>query len=98
MAPGSSWTRASFSKPFFWNFTRSLLGWSLWIPPAIWFNNNVGELTWINGPSMHPYLNEDYNQTLRKYVCWQQKMYARDNLQHGMIITFWYVLLSRSLL
>lgn len=62
-----------------------------WIPAAIFFNEHVGELTWIHGASMFPYLNTGYNQELTKDICWNNKWNPKEGLQRGMIISFRYV-------
>jgi len=59
-----------------------------WIPAVIFFNGNVGEVTWINGPSMYPYLNTSYNEDLKKDVCWISKWNPTRNLERGMLVSF----------
>lgn len=54
----------------------------------IFVNDHVFELTRIRGPSMYPYLNDRYNETTAKDVCFTWKWYAQNNLQRGMIVTF----------
>jgi inner membrane protease subunit 2 len=88
MALGSAWARAGSDQRFLRQFSWHLWRWATWIPPIIWFKEYVGEFTVINGPSMYPFLNENYNESLRRNVCWVQKLYAQDNLQRGMVVTF----------
>lgn len=56
----------------------------------IWFNTFVAEVTLIEGPSMYPFLNAGYNETLRRDLCLNWKWYAREKLARGMIVTFRY--------
>ena len=101
MALGSLWARVmsrptfarSFSplarfSPFTRQFTRYLFGFATWIPVLIVFNANVAEITLINGPSMMPYLNSGYNETLRRDVCLTWKFLADSHLHRGMVVTF----------
>lgn len=37
---------------------------------------------------MYPYLNENYNETRFGDVCLTWRLYAQQNLQRGMIVTF----------
>jgi inner membrane protease subunit 2 len=91
MALGSLWARvtgrAPFS-PFTRQFSRYLFGFATWVPVLIIFNTNVAEVTLIDGPSMYPFLNTRYNESLRRDLCLNWKLYAQDNLQRGMIVTF----------
>jgi len=61
-----------------------------WIPAVIFFNENVGEVTNINGPSMYPYLNTSYNETLTKDRGWVNKWRPAEKLKRGMLVSFWY--------
>lgn len=53
------------------------------------FNDYVLEFTKINGPSMYPFLNAERDQTLRRDIVLNFKYGAQDDLQRGMIVTFW---------
>jgi inner membrane protease subunit 2 len=64
------------------------LGFATWVPVVIWFNTTVAELTRINGPSMYPFLNTRYNESLSRDLCLNWKLYAQDDLRRGMIVTF----------
>lgn len=59
-----------------------------WLPVAVFVNNHVVELNWINGPSMAPLFNERHNETTRRDVCLSRKYRAQKNLQRGMVVTF----------
>ena len=59
-----------------------------WTPAIIFFNEHVGEIGRINGPSMYPYLNTSYNESLKKDLCWINKWNPTSNLQRGMIVAF----------
>jgi inner membrane protease subunit 2 len=54
----------------------------------IWFNNNVAEVTLIQGPSMYPFLNDRVNESLRRDLVLNYKLYAQEKLARGMIVTF----------
>lgn len=54
----------------------------------VWFNTNVAEVTLIEGPSMYPFLNTNYNQSTRRDLCLNWKLYAQEHLGRGMIVTF----------
>ena len=88
MTVGSSWTRARSLRPFLGRFSHYFFRLLPWIPPAIMFNQYVGEPTFINGPSMYPFLNDQYNSSLKQDICWNHKLYAGQDLEPGMIVTF----------
>lgn len=99
MAPGSRlWTRFkgfSWRQPlpptvqhFTRDFSRYLIVSLTWIPVAVFLNDHVFDITTIRGPSMAPYFNERYNETSWPDVCFTWKVFAQDDLQRGMIITF----------
>lgn len=60
--------------------------------PFIFFWDHCFQLIWIRGPSMAPYLNEDYGtmQTQRDCVLVNKWAPAMD-LQRGMVVMFPYV-------
>ena len=60
-----------------------------WVPVLSMFNEYVLDITNINGPSMYPFLNAERDRTLRRDLVLNFKYGAQDNLQRGMIITFW---------
>lgn len=76
-------------------FTRGFAWYSFviasWIPAAIFFKDNVGEIGEVGGESMYPYLNPTFNQGFVKDLCWISKRQPATNLQRGMIVTFWCV-------
>jgi mitochondrial inner membrane protease subunit 2 len=73
---------------FLGQFTRHLIRYATWLPPLIWFNTYVAQVTFINGRSMYPYLNPHYNETLRRDLCLVYKLYAQWNLDRGMLVVF----------
>lgn len=83
-AGGAGGGRARFLR----QFSRYLWRYATWIPPLIWFNTYVAELTFIRGPSMYPFLNPQYNESLRKDLCLVWKLYAHKDLRRGMVVTF----------
>lgn len=91
MALGSLWARVTSRAPFTpftRQFSRYLFGFATWVPVLILFNTNVAEVTLIDGPSMYPFFNTGYNESLRRDLCLNWKLYAQDDLQRGMIVTF----------
>ncbi|RCI10353.1 hypothetical protein L249_4378 [Ophiocordyceps polyrhachis-furcata BCC 54312] len=64
-----------------------LLGFASWIPLMIWFNLHVAELTLIDGPSMHPLLNSDWDTTLRRDLVLNHKWNPLNGLKRGMVVT-----------
>jgi len=60
-----------------------------WIPAFIFFKDHVGHVGIINGPSMYPYFNMDWNRSLKQDKCWVNCRNAEKNVQRGMIISFW---------
>ncbi|KAL2259255.1 hypothetical protein VTK26DRAFT_7131 [Humicola hyalothermophila] len=73
---------------FLRDFSRYLIRYATWIPALIWFNNYVAEVTFIRGPSMYPFLNPQYNESLRRDLCLVWKLYAHEDLRRGMVVTF----------
>lgn len=59
-----------------------------WTAAIIFFNEHVGEVGRINGPSMYPYLNTSYNENLKKDLCWINKWNPTSDLRRGMIVAF----------
>jgi inner membrane protease subunit 2 len=78
--------RRTFSDFRYWSFTLAT-----WIPALIFFNGHVGEVSWISGASMYPYLNTSFNDDLAQDICWTSKWNPTGNLQRGMIVSFQYV-------
>ena len=76
-------------RPFVRDFSFYLFGFATWIPAAIFFNTHVGEFAWINGASMYPFLNTDFNETGAQDCGWVNKWNPTEGLQRGMIVTFW---------
>ncbi|KAK0751069.1 mitochondrial inner membrane protease subunit-like protein [Schizothecium vesticola] len=69
-------------------FSHHLIGYATWLPPLIWFNTYVAQVTFISGPSMYPFLNPQYNESLKRDLCLVYKLYAQWNLERGMVVTF----------
>lgn len=78
----SSGSGSGFMRQFSWR----LLGLTTWLPVAIWFNSAVVEVTRIEGPSMHPFLNSHYGESLGRDWVLNFKLYAQEGLQRGMIV------------
>ena len=96
----ATWTKSPGVPPrfrFLSQVSHYLVRYATWIPPLIWFNAYVAEVTFISGPSMYPFFNPQYNESLRKDLCLVWKMYAQEGLRRGMIVTFRSVSLSLSL-
>ncbi|CAJ2501979.1 Uu.00g048320.m01.CDS01 [Anthostomella pinea] len=89
MALRSIWTKVKHERGRIGRFGFYLFTFATWIPVATSFNDYVAELTWINGPSMYPFLNAEKDQTTRKDVVLTVKHNAQYGLKHGMIVTFW---------
>ncbi|KAL1838732.1 hypothetical protein VTJ49DRAFT_2269 [Mycothermus thermophilus] len=74
------------------NFLRQvshyLVRYATWIPPLICFNLYVAEVTFIRGPSMYPFFNPHYNESLKQDLCLVWKLYAQEDLRRGMIVVF----------
>ena len=61
-----------------------------WIPALIFFNTHIAEVQFVNGSSMYPYLNEDHNNSLNMTCCLTYKWKPSQNLERGMLVSFWY--------
>ncbi|TVY35391.1 Mitochondrial inner membrane protease subunit [Lachnellula occidentalis] len=81
--------RSTPSGQFFWDTSRKLLIIASWVPAVVFFNENVGMVTFISGPSMYPYLNTNYNESQSKDACWVNKWKPAENLKRGMLVSFW---------
>ncbi|CAG8984090.1 hypothetical protein HYALB_00010590 [Hymenoscyphus albidus] len=81
--------RLSQSKPFMRKSGYNLLIFASWIPALVFFNENVGQVAKISGASMYPYLNTSYNEGRSKDLCWVNKWSPGQNLQRGMLVSFW---------
>lgn len=78
-------------RPFIKQTSFLLFGFITWVPAVIWVNSNVGDVVWIQGGSMYPYLNTDINRTTKKDACWKNKWNPLEGLRRGMIVSFWFV-------
>ncbi|KAJ5153454.1 uncharacterized protein N7482_009932 [Penicillium canariense] len=67
------------------------------IPISLFFSEHVMQIMWVKGPSMTPYLNEDYDQmhtksdmvlvnmwSLHRILPWKRQ----TRLERGMVVTF----------
>lgn len=90
MAFGAAWPwlRAKVA-PFTRDTARYLFICAAWYPVCYFVESHVVGTTRVRGPSMYPYLNENYNETRFGYLCLTWKLYAQQNLQRGMIVTFY---------
>ncbi|KAJ5692685.1 hypothetical protein N7462_002108 [Penicillium macrosclerotiorum] len=67
------------------------------IPICMFFSQHVMQIMWVKGPSMTPYLNEDYDQMHTKYDMVLVNMWpfgqlwpwaSPRRLERGMVVTF----------
>lgn len=70
------------------------MGFATWIPVIAWFNMHVAELTFVDGSSMYPFLNEDKDSTLRRDFFLNYKWSPQEGLERGMVVTLRFVSLS----
>lgn len=69
------------------------------VPISLFFSEHVMQIMWVRGPSMTPYLNEDYDQmqtksdmvlvnmsSLSRFWPWNRTI----RLERGMVVTFRY--------
>ncbi|PHH92279.1 hypothetical protein CDD83_8093 [Cordyceps sp. RAO-2017] len=87
MAARSIWERLRPTRSSALRSAAGLVGFATWIPVIAWFNMHVAELTFIDGASMHPLLNEDRDSTLRRDMVLNYKWAPQDGLERGMIVT-----------
>jgi hypothetical protein len=66
-------------------------GFVTWLPALVFFNSKVGEVAWIYGGSMYPYLNTEIDRSTKQDACWNNKWKPLEGLRRGMIVTFWFV-------
>ncbi|KAK4193865.1 mitochondrial carrier domain-containing protein [Podospora australis] len=69
-------------------FSHYLVRYATWLPPFMWFNSYVAEVTFINGPSMYPFFNPSYNESLRRDLCLVWKYNAQQDLKRGEVVVF----------
>lgn len=90
------WTSAAGQKyDFVKRFSHYLIRYATWLPPFIWFNQYVAEVTFINGPSMYPFLNSNYNESTKRDLCLVWKVNAQQDLKRGEVVVFRYLLSHR---
>lgn len=54
------------------------------------FNLHVAELTFVDGASMYPFMNEDRDSTLRRDIILNYKWSPQEDIQRGMVVTLRY--------
>ncbi|KAL7760379.1 hypothetical protein ACKLNR_010469 [Fusarium oxysporum f. sp. zingiberi] len=89
MALGSVWARLRGNgRPSLARSTAlRLFGFATWIPVIAMFNLHVAELTFVDGASMYPLINDDKDSTLRRDVILNWKWSPQENLERGMVVT-----------
>ncbi|KAG6110977.1 hypothetical protein E4U31_005087 [Claviceps sp. LM219 group G6] len=88
MAFGSLRTRLRWPRrPTFREVAECLVGIATWLPIITCVHLYVAEITFINGPSMYPFLNEDKDKTLWRDVVLNYKWSPQKDLQRGMVVT-----------
>lgn len=60
-----------------------------WYPMFIFFHDHVGQIMWVTGQSMYPFLNTDYNNSTRKEAVFVHMFNPTGGLKRGMIVAFW---------
>ncbi|EXA48282.1 mitochondrial inner membrane protease subunit 2 [Fusarium oxysporum f. sp. raphani 54005] len=92
MALGSVWARLRGNgQPSLARSTAlRLFGFATWIPVIAMFNLHVAELTFVDGASMYPLINDDKDSTLRRDVILNWKWSPQENLERGMVVTLRY--------
>jgi inner membrane protease subunit 2 len=92
MALGSVWARLRGNgQPSLARLTAlRLFGFATWIPVIAMFNLHVAELTFVDGASMYPLINDDKDSTLRRDVILNWKWSPQENLERGMVVTLRY--------
>jgi inner membrane protease subunit 2 len=94
MRASSFWGRVGGPRAFLADASYYLTGFVFCIPLGISFNYLAGTTITINGPSMYPLLNDRYNESRARDLCWNYKFRARESLDRGMVVTFLYVILA----
>lgn len=114
-APGPSLTRKRFLPTFISNIReryaslpspvrrtcRALRIFATIVPIGLFFSSHVAQVMWVRGPSMTPYLNEDYDQMQTKSdmvlvsmwpfgASWPWQRQRQRRLERGMVVTFRY--------
>jgi len=89
MALGSIWARLRGNgQPSLARSTAlRVFGFATWIPVIAMFNLHVAELTFVDGASMYPLINDDKDSTLRRDVILNWKWSPQENLERGMVVT-----------
>ena len=99
----SRFRNAYSSLPYpVWGTLRVLRFLAPAIPIGIFFSEHVFQVMWVRGPSMTPYLNEDYEEMHTKSDMVLVNMWpwggagwpfgGKRRLERGMVVTFRYVI------
>ncbi|KAI1498926.1 mitochondrial inner membrane protease subunit 2 [Biscogniauxia marginata] len=88
-ALSSIWARVKRERACIGLVGFYLFRFATWIPVVAVFNNCVGEVVCVYGPSMYPFLNAEKDQTTRGDIVVNYKYNAQYDLKRGMIVTFW---------
>jgi signal peptidase I len=78
--------RFATSGNFIRDFSFYSFAFLTWIPAAAFFNMHIADIAVINGPSMSPYLNRDFDSSDSKDICVVKKWNAKEGLERGMIV------------
>lgn len=89
MASASAWARLrGGGQPSFIRSTAfKLFGFATWIPIIAMFNLHVAELTFVDGNSMYPLMNDEKDSTLRRDMILNWKWSPQENLERGVVVT-----------
>jgi signal peptidase I len=67
-----------------------------WLPALSFLFNHVGRTATVDGRSMSPFLNTDYQTTgLKRDRVWLSLWDPSTGVRRGMVVAFWYVLWGR---
>lgn len=63
-----------------------------WLPALSFLFNHVGRTATVDGRSMSPFLNTDYQTTgLKRDRVWLSLWDPSGGVRRGMVVAFWYV-------
>lgn len=83
--------RVLSQAPFVRDVSKILFYFATWIPVIAFANSHGGILTVVSGSSMYPYLNTDYDRSLKEDIVLVKRWKPAEGLKRGMIVTLWYV-------
>ncbi|KAG5962065.1 hypothetical protein E4U57_007311 [Claviceps arundinis] len=88
MAFGSLRARLRWPRPpTLREVAECCVGIATWLPIITCVHLYVAEITFINGPSMYPFLNEDKDKTSWRDAVLNYKWSPQKDLQRGMVVT-----------